>query len=691
ITSDSWIFTDRGMLRIGSLRRGEAPDTFSNREVRVASNPGVAVAREYYYGGVQPVVRVSTDMGLALGGTPVHRVKALVGGRVMWKNMASIRPGDRLLVEYGYGLFGNQHEFAKVYGTPFRYTRKTNSKDVRIPYKITRDLARLLGYLVADGGWSVNSMYLTNEDDAILEDFRATVARRFVTDVATVVDPRTRGTRTAHADSREIVSFLRDYLGISNRAETKSVPEIVLRSGREIQREFLRGLTLDGYVRADGRLVPLTTTSRELAVQVQMMLLNLGIPSVLSSKRIQYEYKEEANRKQESYELAIITDWRKEFLNTIGFTEERKQRAARERLHVPGDTRHGIPVRGADLASLASEKSRVVQSQRLREQLRGLSQRARAGRELSRDSLLWFLDVTSDLADRPAWKRLSELVHRPFVYARVEGTSYGHEEVHDFHVPSNNTFVANGFVSHNTINLSREATVEDVKKAYLLAYDLHCKGITVYRDGSREDQVLNIGVVEAEKPKEVRVEVPPEPAALRPRARPDVITGRTQKILTGYGALYVTVNEDEKGLFEVFAQIGRGGGYTASFTEGIARLVSLCLRSGVPVDEIIDQLEGIRSPRIAVDHGERVYSIPDAIAKAIKRHIGMQKTGVQPPVETFDELGGAVETDIELEKESRDAAELLRKGLNPECPECGKPLVFEEGCVKCHACGYSEC
>src|SRR5436190_1338358 len=242
-----------------------------------------------------------------------------------------------------------------------------------------------------------------------------------------------------------------------------------------------------------------------------------------------------------------------------------------------------------------------------------------------------------------------------------------------------------------TINMPREATVEDVKKAYLLAYDLHCKGITVYRDGSREDQVLNIGVAESEKPAEMRVEVPPEPAALRPRPRPDVITGRTQKILTGYGALYVTVNEDEKGLFEVFAQIGRGGGYTASFTEGIARLASLCLRSGVPVDEIIDQLEGIRSPRIAVDHGERVYSIPDAIAKAIKRHIGMQKTGVQPPVETFDELGGAVETDVELEKESRDAAELLRKGLNPECPECGKSLVFEEGCVKCHACGYSEC
>ncbi|HLE53940.1 MAG TPA: ribonucleotide reductase N-terminal alpha domain-containing protein [Thermoplasmata archaeon] len=242
-----------------------------------------------------------------------------------------------------------------------------------------------------------------------------------------------------------------------------------------------------------------------------------------------------------------------------------------------------------------------------------------------------------------------------------------------------------------TINLPREATAEDVKKAYLLAYGLHCKGITVYRDGSREDQVMNIGVAEAEKPRVVSVPVPAEPVAVRPRARPDVITGRTQKILTGYGALYVTINEDDKGLFEVFAQIGRGGGYTASFTEGIARLVSLCLRSGLPVDEIIDQLEGIRSPRIAVDHGERVYSIPDAIAKAIKRHLGMQKSGIVPAVETFDELGGAVETDVELEKESRSAGEMLRKGLNPECPECGKPLVYEEGCVKCHSCGYSEC
>src|SRR5213594_2781431 len=298
-------------------------------------------------------------------------------------------------------------------------------------------------------------------------------------------------------------------------------------------------------------------------------------------------------------------------------------------------------------------------------------------RVMEGEELPYFLDYFEEVAKREGFWR-EDLVKKillnhgsprglnevPEKWQRVFATA--HDVPPEWHVRMQAAFQdwCDAAVS-KTINLPREATVEDVKKAYLLAFDLHCKGITVYRDGSREDQVLNIGLAEAEKPKAIHVEVPPEPAIVRPRARPDVITGRTQKILTGYGALYVTVNEDEKGLFEVFAQIGRGGGYTASFTEGIARLVSLCLRSGVPVDEIIDQLEGIRSPRIAVDHGERVYSIPDAIAKAIKRHIGMQKTGVQPPVETYDELGGAVETDIEMEKESRDAAELLRKGLNP--------------------------
>ncbi len=233
-----------------------------------------------------------------------------------------------------------------------------------------------------------------------------------------------------------------------------------------------------------------------------------------------------------------------------------------------------------------------------------------------------------------------------------------------------------------TINMPREATVQDVMDAYLLAHKLGCKGITVYRDGSREEQVMNIGVSQVE---EEKLEI------TEPRRRPDVIRGTTQKIMTGYGALYVTVNEDDHGLFEVFAQIGRGGGYTASFTEAVARLISLCLRTGIPVDEIIDQLEGIRSPRLSWDHQEKIYSVPDALAKALKRHLsGYSQETLQPRVESFEEEGG--QFDDELEKEYRDDTDaLVRQGLNPECPECGSSLIFEENCTKCRNCGFSEC
>ncbi len=235
-----------------------------------------------------------------------------------------------------------------------------------------------------------------------------------------------------------------------------------------------------------------------------------------------------------------------------------------------------------------------------------------------------------------------------------------------------------------TINMPREATVEDVMNAYLLAHELGCKGITVYRDGSREEQVMNVGVSQSEEQME-KVEI------TEPRSRPDVIRGTTQKIITGYGALYVTINEDDQGLFEVFAQIGRGGGYTASFTEAVARLISLCLRTGLPVDEIIDQLEGIRSPRLSWDHREKIYSVPDALAKALKRHLsGYSQDTLQPRVDSFEEEDG--QFDDELDKEYRDDTDaMVRQGLNPECPECGSSLIFEENCTKCRNCGFSEC
>lgn len=273
-----------------------------------------------------------------------------------------------------------------------------------------------------------------------------------------------------------------------------------------------------------------------------------------------------------------------------------------------------------------------------------------------------------------------------------------------------------------TINLPPEATVEDVKKAYLLAYELGCRGITVYRDGSREDQVMNVGLSEKaatkapaalvakgvakgdpkaapSKPREI---VPVESVGagvLKPKPRPDVITGTTQRIETGYGPLYLTINEVDGRPFEVFAQIGHGGGYTASFTEAVARLVSLCLRSGVPPEDVIDQLEGIRSPKVAWHHGQRINSVPDAVSKGLRRwESGELHKTVQARVDNFGPLKAEpakpqtkIEVDDERDKEGGNLKELVKLGMNPECPECESTLAYEEGCVKCYSCGYSEC
>ena len=159
-----------------------------------------------------------------------------------------------------------------------------------------------------------------------------------------------------------------------------------------------------------------------------------------------------------------------------------------------------------------------------------------------------------------------------------------------------------------TINLKEQATLENVRDAYLLAYELKCKGITVYRYGSRPEQVLT---TKAEK----RLGEP------EPRARPQVVHGVTRKINTGCGNLYVTMNMDEHGLFEVFARLGKAGGCADAQLESVGRLISLSLRSDVKPQQIIKQLKAIRCPNPQFARGGPILSCPDAIAKAIEEHI----------------------------------------------------------------------
>lgn len=232
-----------------------------------------------------------------------------------------------------------------------------------------------------------------------------------------------------------------------------------------------------------------------------------------------------------------------------------------------------------------------------------------------------------------------------------------------------------------TINFPYEASVEDVRKAYLLAYQLGCKGITIYRDRSREEQVLNIARTSQTPVQESKV----EPGKIAPRPRPEVITGTTTKVATGCGNLYVTINIDEQGRpFELFTQMGKAGGCAASQLEAIGRLVSLGFRSGIEVKSIIEQLRNIRCPSPSWEKGQRIFSCADAIARVIEKSLVSQTTVV--PAETSKVAMKHSHNDDNI---PTDFA--LHGDIVGVCPDCGGALRHEEGCIKCHACGFSKC
>jgi ribonucleoside-diphosphate reductase alpha chain len=194
-----------------------------------------------------------------------------------------------------------------------------------------------------------------------------------------------------------------------------------------------------------------------------------------------------------------------------------------------------------------------------------------------------------------------------------------------------------------TINFPNAATREDIAAAYLQAFDMNIKGITVYRDGCRALQVLN--KVGSEKP--------------TPLGRPDAIPSTTHKISTGLGNLYITVTYFNKKPFEVFASIGKSGYSTMADAEAIGRLISLALRSGIPTEEVVNQLKGIGGAEPIFTNGQLIQSIPDAIAKVLETHIGAVKVKHQ---------------DIHVSN----------------CPLCGTSLS-DEKCPTCANCGWSKC
>ena len=225
----------------------------------------------------------------------------------------------------------------------------------------------------------------------------------------------------------------------------------------------------------------------------------------------------------------------------------------------------------------------------------------------------------------------------------------------------------------STVNLAEETTVDTVADIYMTAYKTDLKGITVYREGSREGILITDDKSsENEKEKSENAEMKTA------RNRPSITEGKTRRLRTGDGTLYVTVNEDENGLCEVFTAIGKAGGTVAAQTEAISRLISLALRSGVDPNSIINQLKGISGPNPTWEDGQLILSTPDAIGRALETFVN----GDSPTLEK--------KSQFEIAEENSTSGKAGQYGQ--DCSECdGSGVVNEGGCLVCKDCGWSKC
>jgi ribonucleoside-diphosphate reductase alpha chain len=301
-----------------------------------------------------------------------------------------------------------------------------------------------------------------------------------------------------------------------------------------------------------------------------------------------------------------------------------------------------------------------------------------------------------------------------------------------------------------TCNFAHDATEDYVEEIYRLAYRLNCKGVTVYRDGSRDMQVLSTGTtakkVQEQATSTGRAEVRADLAQLagvaaasgdraalaavselkgqlaeleaenermrrmvhdleaenlqrrQKRSRPELLRGATRRLETPLGTLYVTITEDDRGQpFEVFMSLGKAGGALMADVEALGRLISLALRSGIPMKEIYRQLRGISSDRVIGLGPNKILSVPDAVGIAIERWM-QEKQGIQQellPGGAAAQVDDAVMAPPHVAYSSTGGEQMVFGGmqetLSGACPDCGSQLEFAEGCMKCHVCGFSEC
>ncbi|MEW6210099.1 MAG: LAGLIDADG family homing endonuclease [Acidobacteriota bacterium] len=759
VAPDTLVFADGALRPIAALGDADG-EQWQSISITTHSDTGAKSADKFYVNGLREVAEVTTGRGFRLAATLHHRVRIIdADGNYEWRQMGELQPGDTVVMARG-GL--GRAESPRLLPVPTENGRV----NLKLPEAMTTELAELLGFYTGDGylkdrrglGIAVDA----RDEDAVGR-LQEVIGRVFNLDAR--IEDTGRNCLIVWAGSYFIPRWMRaNDLAKSNAFDAR-IPEAVLAGGARTTAAFLRGLfESDGSI--SNGVVTLVTASERLAREVQIALLGLGIVSTRRSiepgegrygESLRHEVRLTGSAEVLCFRERVgFASKRKQAL--LDQCEDRGSRAD----SIPSALLRKLYAESEGLpTAVRQEIASAIRSGMTQQRWRDL---ASANPALGRlpsahllDGRLFFDSVASIALDHSFTFDLSVPDTNTYVangvvahntIGTMVGTSTGiepfyfwsyyrksrlgqHEErvgvMEEWQNAHPKEELPSYFVTamdlapeehvkvqaaiqrwvdssiSKTSNLPASYTVEQTAEIYELLYRLGCKGGTVYRDGSRDVQVLNLKEEDkrvsekATEEKEVKAddssEMVKSNGGLQPKVRPRPYKrrGYTVSKATPSGTAHITMNEDEEGQpFEVFVEIGKAGSDIKAMAEAMGRLMSLVLRMASPVSpiervrEIVKQITGIGGARSYGFGKRRVLSLPDAVGQALAENYMGVASG-------SEEAGQGAEMGVEIAQSKQKEIDMHSASADL-CPTCGdSAFVRVEGCQTCYACGYSEC
>ena len=632
VAGDTLVASDRGLVRIGSLRNGERPDSFRDMELTIASLDGARSTDAFYYGGQRPVREVKLRSGHKVVGTENHRLLTCGDNGLTWRRLDELQAGEYVATQYGDDMWSaTPASFADFVALP----RHGSQKNITVPLAMTERLAFFLGAFAAEGhiARSNHTVRIANADESVIS--------RLVADAEGLFGFTPRVARdigkcpSIDLSSKRLVEFL-DYLGIGERASNKRIPNAVLRSPRSMVLAFIEGLCLDAYLTTSGMAKwAICLDSPGLLDDLQAVLTNLG---VVHSRISKYD----AAYDKSFDEVYCSGRETQRLISMISFVEAHKQQraheiAARTFAQSSADVIPGLT--GAELYELLpiGRSGRGGAGTSVRPRYRHLVDPRT--KHVSRESVARLAELPG--VELPGW--VSEVIERNLHFSPVAAvTDVAAREVYDVSVPVTHAFVANGIVNHNTVNLPYEATVEDIADAYVQAWHCGVKALAIYRDGSKTAQALrtdahqgkdvdaDVVVVEGFSQEQVDELVADAVAAARTQALADIGPKRnrmprerqsiTHKFSIAGHEGYITAGMYEDGtLGEIFlTDIGKEGSTLRGLLNSFATSISIALQYGVPLEKLVEKFSYMRFEPEGITQNPEIpfaKSMPDYIMR----------------------------------------------------------------------------